>query len=438
VVEGGGSLTVTSSHFAGNHAESTGDAVGTQGGGGAIADISSGKTATITGSTFDQNAVVIVGHAGVSVEAEGGALLVAVKTATVKSSTFTGSSVTTTSDGDAESDGGAVAALLGTAVTLSGLSARDSTVRAQGAGTVRAFGGGMYLQGTASVTDSSIEGGTADAEAGATQTLAVGAGIAADSTGTKLTVTRTTIAGNHTIARSGSVSPNALGGGVVSETSTSIVASTVSGNSATAIDPAGDAAAEGGGTILTENTDTVTNSTIAGNLSKATASGTGTAVALGGGIETTGTISGLTIVAGTVARNQVDGSGGTLAARGGGLHADAGTLTLHGTVLALNTAPTASDGPNCNGPVSIGSGGHNLLGTTAGCTFTKQSSDLLNKPNPGLAALANNGGPTQTIALTSTSPARNAFAPPCATAKDQRGVHRPQGTRCDIGAFEGP
>ncbi|HEY7283167.1 MAG TPA: choice-of-anchor Q domain-containing protein [Actinomycetota bacterium] len=435
ILEEGGSLTVTASHFAGNHTETTGDTLEPTAGGGAIADVSSGKTATITGTTFDQNAVVLVGHGGVSSDAVGGALLFGVKTATVKSSTFTGNSVASTSDGDAEADGGAINAIM-TAVTLSGVTVRDSTASAQGAGSVRAFGGGMYLQGTASVTGSSIEDGTADAEGGANQTLAVGAGIAADPTGTKLTVARTTIAGNHTIARSGSATPNAFGGGILSETSTAIKASTVSGNTATAIDPSGSAAAEGGGMDLLEGTDTLTNSTVAGNHAKATASGTGVAAALGGGIETTGTITGLTIVAGTVARNEAEGSGGTLGARGGGLRADSGTVTLHGTVLALNTAPTSSDGPNCSGAVAIGSAGHNLLGTTSGCTFTKQTSDLINKPNPGLGALANNGGSTETIALTSTSLARNAFAKPCVTATDQRGVHRPQGTRCDIGAFE--
>jgi hypothetical protein len=62
---------------------------------------------------------------------------------------------------------------------------------------------------------------------------------------------------------------------------------------------------------------------------------------------------------------------------------------------------------------------------------------------PGLSAdppldpsgVADNGGPTQTIALTPESPAIDAFAPPCHDT-DQRGVVRPQGAGCDIGAFE--
>jgi hypothetical protein len=54
--------------------------------------------------------------------------------------------------------------------------------------------------------------------------------------------------------------------------------------------------------------------------------------------------------------------------------------------------------------------------------------------NPLLAPLADNGGPTQTMALLAVSPALDAGnnCPPT----DQRGLPRPQGPGCDIGAFE--
>jgi CSLREA domain-containing protein len=53
---------------------------------------------------------------------------------------------------------------------------------------------------------------------------------------------------------------------------------------------------------------------------------------------------------------------------------------------------------------------------------------------PLLGPLANNGGPTDTHALLAGSPALDAggICPPT----DQRGVARPQGPACDIGAFE--
>ena len=54
--------------------------------------------------------------------------------------------------------------------------------------------------------------------------------------------------------------------------------------------------------------------------------------------------------------------------------------------------------------------------------------------DPKLGPLAHNGGPTQTMALLPGSPAIDAAA--CRLPVDQRGVARPQGLRCDIGAYE--
>src|SRR6185369_5191626 len=53
-----------------------------------------------------------------------------------------------------------------------------------------------------------------------------------------------------------------------------------------------------------------------------------------------------------------------------------------------------------------------------------------------LGALASNGGPTQTHALLSGSPAINAGTATGALTTDQRGVARPQGAAVDIGAVE--
>ena len=58
--------------------------------------------------------------------------------------------------------------------------------------------------------------------------------------------------------------------------------------------------------------------------------------------------------------------------------------------------------------------------------------------NPGLAALASNGGPTQTMALLAGSPAldRGGNANVAAGATDQRGLTRIVNGAVDIGAFE--
>jgi len=78
--------------------------------------------------------------------------------------------------------------------------------------------------------------------------------------------------------------------------------------------------------------------------------------------------------------------------------------------------------------------GHNLSSAAAGtsCILT-QPTDLPNT-NPQLGPLQDNGGPTQTHALLTGSPAIDAGDTTLIT--DQRGIARPQGTTDDIGAVE--
>jgi hypothetical protein len=94
----------------------------------------------------------------------------------------------------------------------------------------------------------------------------------------------------------------------------------------------------------------------------------------------------------------------------------------------------STSGPNCTGPINE-SRGYNLdSGTTCGLTKT---TDLTNT-NAMLGSLANNGGPTLTMALLPGSPAidHGGTAANGCPATDQRGVSRPQGPACDIGAYE--
>ena len=58
------------------------------------------------------------------------------------------------------------------------------------------------------------------------------------------------------------------------------------------------------------------------------------------------------------------------------------------------------------------------------------------RDDPRLDTLADNGGPTQTIALLTGSPAVDAGNNETCARTDQRGVARPQGEAGDIGAFE--
>jgi predicted outer membrane repeat protein len=102
--------------------------------------------------------------------------------------------------------------------------------------------------------------------------------------------------------------------------------------------------------------------------------------------------------------------------------------TLRNCIFAGNAAPW---GPDVLGAVA--SQGYNLIGNTND-SWGWVATDLLNT-DPLLGDLADNGGPTMTCALLFGSPALNAITN-CTVATDQRGVARPQGPACDIGAFE--
>jgi hypothetical protein len=127
----------------------------------------------------------------------------------------------------------------------------------------------------------------------------------------------------------------------------------------------------------------------------------------------------------TIAQNTA-----TVASAGGGITwGNTDQLTIRNTIVA-NNQPR-----NCVGTLT--SQGNNLEDTNT-CGFT-QPGDLPSTP-AGLdpAGLQNNGGPTQTVRIQNTSAAFNgvtvgACPPP---SVDQRGMTRPQGPRCDIGAVE--
>ncbi|UCF41623.1 MAG: hypothetical protein JSW43_04655, partial [Gemmatimonadota bacterium] len=122
---------------------------------------------------------------------------------------------------------------------------------------------------------------------------------------------------------------------------------------------------------------------------------------------------------------------GNTAYWGGGIHASwMGYATLTNTIVADNGAPT---GANCLASV-LSSLGYNLTDDTS-CGVTAPG-DLI-VADAMLGPLQDNGGPTQTHDLLPGSPAIDAGSPGCPPPDtDQRGVARPQGAACDIGAFE--
>jgi predicted outer membrane repeat protein len=130
---------------------------------------------------------------------------------------------------------------------------------------------------------------------------------------------------------------------------------------------------------------------------------------------------------------------------GGAYYQDGeGTTRMRNTIIALNK-DLGGEAANCGGPGSgeLLSQGYNLFGFLGGCNDieTKPSDVILNGP-AGISPLRDNGGLTKTHALKQSSPAVDAGSKkkPGSTGgcakRDQRKVKRPQGKRCDIGAFE--
>lgn len=331
-------------------------------------------------------------------------------------------------------------------------------------------GGGIYNSGTLEIDGSTVTDNTTGAGA------AGGAGISGTSTpgedggaggdggsgagvynnGGALTISDSTISGNSTgpggnggdgSAPSMANSPGGNagaggdaggGGGIQSENgSVTITGSTLANNRTGAGSAPGTPAAGtgtgaygsiaaagnggvGGGLIyeaLGGNTATLTNDTFTGNATGAAATGTdpghgGIAGAIG--FRGTGSLTNVTIA----------GNSSSYAA--GAIYLIPGsTLIEQGSIIASNRA---SLDDNCAG-VPLTDAGHNIVYGENTCPGTSA--------DPKLQALADNGGPTQTVRLSAGSPAIDAVpAGACTVATDQRGVSRPQGGACDAGAYE--
>jgi hypothetical protein len=209
--------------------------------------------------------------------------------------------------------------------------------------------------------------------------------------------------------------------------SLSIEGSTVSGN----------AGKIGGGVQSTPGSEasgplslTIANSTIADNFAQSR----------GGGVSVVNTTAGssATIVDSTITANSTTSGGG-------GLYA-ASPLVLSNTIIAGNTT-RSGETVDCEdkGGMNVNDGaGHNLIGSASGCQRLLDAidGDRVGVPRPGLLALANNGGATDTVALQSGSPAlgagdATACASPPVADRDQRGEARRSASRgCDVGAYD--
>ncbi len=285
-----------------------------------------------------------------------------------------------------------------------------------------------------------------------------GGAIRTSSNGTVLTVSNVYFSENHAQTRGGAIYvPN---GATVAVYNSSFVGNTVDSYGG-AIDQIGgvlilsnstlssNSASDGGAIEVQSASDTrLTNVTISGNSARNN----------GGGISRIGTTYIFSMNNVTIAGNTADSDNNAFG-DGGGIYRAGGTVTAANTIIAGNfdTPNNAGAGtiyPDCswlNGG-GLTSYGHNLIGRNDGCAFTDMGvggdkvGTSASPINPLLGPLAYNGGPTATRALLPGSPAIDAgssevpgtLALGACVAADQRGVARPIGARCDIGAFEAP
>ncbi len=281
-------------------------------------------------------------------------------------------------------------------------------------------GGGIALSnGTINITDSTVSGNYSDGHGGAIY----------NNDGT-VTVTRSVITNNRADGNGGGIYTGAnrdffITDSTISDNSSGgngggayfylgnvvITGSTISGNSSE--DQIG-----GGGGIYNDTDLTTVNTTISGN-----------SASYGGGVWNQGS---WTSINTTISDNT--------ATSGGGLYNFMG-ITMQNTIVAASSGGGQSGGDCADSgqPYIFLTDNGNNLDSDGTCGWSQASS--ISGANPLLGPLADNGGLTFTHALLQGSPAiDNGNNSACSSSPvngvDQRGITRPQGPDCDIGAFE--
>ena len=360
-----------------------------------------------------QNSIISGNKAG----GGGGGITNDTGTLTIENSTISGNTVVT---GNYSGVGGGIANYSGT-VTIT-----NSTIsRNRVAGGDFSLAGGILNRDRMTIENSTISDNRGDGF------YVRGGGIRNFGS---LTITNSTISGNRAFGTSGN-----YGGGIENYGTMTVQNSTISGNKAGAKGGYGSGGPipgnyGGGGGIANFGPATIENSTISGN----TATG---GFSRGGGILNGGygyEPALLTITNSTISGNKARGKYGY--GFGGGIH-NTDALTLHRSLISGNDAATGPEVNHVYGTVAADDFNlFGLKGTPGVLGFAPGSTDIV--PTVAieriLAGLKNNGGLTRTRALKPGSPAVNAVpsSDPGCTGTDQRGVARPQGGDCDIGAFE--
>ncbi len=343
--------------------------------------------------------------------------------------------------------GGAIYILNGATVnlnstTITGNKTGNGVVLTSGGTQDGGFGGGIYNIGTLNITNSTISNNTTGngafvSSGGGTGWGGSGGGIY--NVGT-LTITDSTISGNITGnggAGTTFITHGGIGGGVHSEFGTlTIRGSTISnnktGNGGTNNGTGrADGGIGGGIAVNNQSSANIVNSTITGNTTGNGGSGSGGAYGGDGAGLYLFSITNAQLINLTISSNTT-GTGWSGSGSGAGIMNDNFAIVTIKNTLAANNANSVE----CAGNAFNTSANNMTDDSSCGSGFTQQTSAQIN-----LGALASNGGPTQTAALGLGSTAIDAgddttCAGALVNSIDQRGVTRPQGSHCDIGAFE--
>ncbi|MDH4136132.1 MAG: Ig-like domain repeat protein, partial [Anaerolineae bacterium] len=450
-----GSMNISNSMFSGNRSPTTND-----GKGGAIFNHDEG-TLTLSGSNFTSNSAGQDGGAiynggemtatngtfsGNTAYYDGGAIYNIARSIDIVDCTFSGNHASA-------GKGGAIYNWSGyhggsASVTITNTTFSNNTASERGG----AIDNYVY-DGTARVTitdstfsqNSSWKGGAisnhryttlgarvdiADSTFSNNRAVGGGDGGAIHNAGDEVTVSRSVFSGNRTEGWGGAISSS----GTLRIDQSSFI------NNVVLVEAIGYAG--GGGAAISNlgGNATVTNSTFSGN----TSDSRGCIYNQDGSLKVTDS---------TFSGNNADGEGGAInnyrftsttnatvtnctlsangARQGGNLYNFNGTLTLRNSIVANSTR-----GGNCSGTVTDGGGNLRWPASDTSCVGTYG--------DPKLSPLADNGGPTETMALQSGSMAVGAgddaicaLTPPDGPGgKDQRGVAHVE--VCDAGAYESP
>jgi uncharacterized repeat protein (TIGR01451 family) len=389
----------------------------------ALASANDGDALAIHGTckgTFDvSHSLTLSGSAGATLDGQGAGTVLTVdfgQTVAVSNLAITGGTGVFTAPGGI-SDAGALT------LTNSTVSGNNGSF----VGGISVFNGSFSSPPSLTLVNSTVSGNRASVS----QSFSLAVGGIENQMGS-VALVRSTLSGNSAIASNsfdtvvGGIANFSAGRSIVTLTSSTVSANNASGAFSNAV-----------GGIINSGTSnsvvTITNSTVSGNSANSPGGG-GTSRAGGGVINEGGTP---TVTSSTVSGNSAsEPDGGLLSAVGGVGDVFGGTLAVANSLIAGQ-----SGGSNCFGLDPSADAGYNLDDGTS-CGFSSANNSLSNTdPMLDPAGLSDNGGPTRTIALEPGSPAIDALPSDvngCGTTitTDQRGVSRPQGSGCEIGAFE--